>query len=303
MMTLIINSLIPLVLCIALGAILHWYRFVPDTVWQGIDKLNYYVLFPSLLFLSISQAQVVLSEFGSVMTAVAIVLMLATIAMTVANRLGVLYENIGVYTQSAIRFNTYIGLALVASLFGNDGLTLYSLIIALFIPVINVISVLSLTAHQELSPKRLIHNLMTNPLIVACILAIMVNLSPLSMPTAINELMRLLGTASLPLGLICIGAGLQFAGLLGRGLPLVMAHTLIRLLLMPALAFLVCGMMGITGIGRQVVVLFFALPTAPTAYVLTKVLGGNHALMAQIISLQTVLAMVTLPTVLWWLMA
>ncbi|OOS24898.1 hypothetical protein B0680_03685 [Moraxella pluranimalium] len=302
-MTLIINSLIPLVLCIALGAILHWYRFVPDTVWQGIDKLNYYVLFPSLLFLSISQAQVVLSEFGSVMTAVAIVLMLATIAMTVANRLGVLYENIGVYTQSAIRFNTYIGLALVASLFGNDGLTLYSLIIALFIPVINVISVLSLTAHQELSPKRLIHNLMTNPLIVACILAIMVNLSPLSMPTAINELMRLLGTASLPLGLICIGAGLQFAGLLGRGLPLVMAHTLIRLLLMPALAFLVCGMMGITGIGRQVVVLFFALPTAPTAYVLTKVLGGNHALMAQIISLQTVLAMVTLPTVLWWLMA
>ncbi len=303
MMTSIINSLMPLVLCIALGVGLRHYRFVPDAVWQGIDRLNYYVLFPSLLFLSISQAQVALSEFGSVMMAVAIVLILATIVMIVASCLGVSHDNIGVYTQSAIRFNTYIGLALVVSLFGNDGLTLYSLIIAIFIPTINVISVLSLTAHQGLSPKRLMHNLMTNPLIVACILAILVNLSPVSMPTAINELMRLLGTASLPLGLICIGAGLQFAGLLGRGLPLVMMHALIRLLLMPVLAFLVCGMMGITGIGRQVVVLFFVLPTAPTAYVLTKVLGGNHALMAQIISLQTMLAMVTLPTVLWWLMA
>ena len=68
---------------------------------------------------------------------------------------------------------------------------------------------------------------------------------------------------------------------------------------MPVLAYALCTMMGVVGIELQIITLFFALPTAPTAFSLTQALGGNHPLMANIISMQTLLAMLTLPVILW----
>lgn len=306
MITLILNSLIPLSLCIIAGKLLHRYGFVADTVWQGIDKLNYYVLFPSLLFLSIARADVALGEFGLVVAVVAVVMAIAVAGSLLAKIiLKVSHHNIGVYTQSTIRFNTYVGLALVASLFGDDGMTLFSLIIAIFIPIINVISVLSLTAHQGLSISGVLLNLLKNPLIISCLAAMAYNATSLPVLTMVVDLLSMFGAASLPLGLLCIGAGLKFGRINDLGSDVMTVHaaavwlnSAIRLFAMPAIAFALCTVMGLVGLDRQVVTLFFALPTAPTAYVLTKVLGGNHPLMAQIISMQTALAMLSLPAVL-----
>ncbi len=102
----------------------------------------------------------------------------------------------------------------------------------------------------------------------------------------------------IPLGLLCIGAGLQFR-LKSSELGIIIANSLIRLLCMPVLAYALCTMMGVVDIERQIITLFFALPTAPTAFSLTQALGGNHPLMANIISMQTLLAMLTLPVILW----
>lgn len=310
MISLILNSLIPLSLCIIASKLLHHYRFVSDAVWQGMDKLNYYILFPALLFLSIARAQVALGEFGTLMLSVASVMMLAVLVLLVVKLLvGIHSHNFGVYTQSAIRFNTYVGLALVSSLFGDEGMTLFSLIIAIFIPIINVISVLSLSMHQGLSIGKMLLNLLKNPLIISCLAAMIYNATGLTVPIVMADLFKMFGSASLPLGLLCIGAGLKFGRMMDVD-QLMMAdrasvwvNTIVRLLGMPLMAYAICTMMGVVGLDRQVVVLFFALPTAPTAYVLTKVLGGNYPLMAQIISMQTVLAMATLPALLWWIMA
>ena len=85
-----------------------------------------------------------------------------------------------------------------------------------------------------------------------------------------------------------------------KDVPALLLDTAARLLVMPALAYGVCMWMGLSALETQIMVVFFALPTASAAYILTKVLRGDSQLMAAVISLQTLCAAVTLPLVIWW---
>lgn len=273
--------------------------FLSAKTWQQLDRLNYYLLFPALLFLNLATADMDLAKFALALSAVLAVLLLVSIAIFVAHRVFDIHpQGIGVYMQSAIRFNTYVGLALVASLFDEAGMVIFSLIIALFIPPINVISVIALSLQHGFDARLLLMNVLKNPLIVACALALAFNASSLTLMAGVEGFFGQLASASLPLGLLCIGAGLQFR-LKSSELGIIIANSLIRLLCMPVLVYALCTMMGVVGIERQIITLFFALPTAPTAFSLTQALGGNHPLMANIISMQTLLAMLTLPVILW----
>ncbi len=53
-------------------------------------------------------------------------------------------------------FNTYLGLAIVADLFGVEGLGIAALILATLVPLSNVTSVLCLTAGQNVTFRQLI---------------------------------------------------------------------------------------------------------------------------------------------------
>lgn len=295
----IINSLIPLGLCILTGFVLNRQAFLSNETWRQLDKLNYYLLFPALLFLNLATADMNLAKFVIALSVVMAVLLVVSCAIFIAHRLfDIHHDDIGVYMQSAIRFNTYVGLALVASLFDEMGMVIFSLIIALFIPPINVISVIALSLKHGFDVRLLLLNLLKNPLILACMAALLFNALPLTLMAGIEGFLGQLASASLPLGLLCIGAGLQFR-LKSSELAIIIGNSLLRLLLMPMLAYTLCTMAGVVGVERQIITLFFALPTAPTAYSLTQALGGNHPLMANIISTQTLLAMLTLPVVLW----
>jgi predicted permease len=100
---------------------------------------------------------------------------------------------------------------------------------------------------------------------------------------------------------MCIGAALQFQGL-RKDLRTLLLNTFGRLLLMPMIALATCLALNLPALHTQILVMFFALPTASSAYILTKVLGGDSQLMASVISLQTVCAAFSLPLILWWVM-
>ena len=91
------------------------------------------------------------------------------------------------------------------------------------------------------------------------------------------------------MGLLCVGAALK-PEQLGGEIPALTWNSLLRLLAMPLLAWGVAWALALPAMESTVLVLFFALPTAPTAYVLTRQLGGDSQLMAGIITLQTLLA-------------
>ncbi|MEX6500482.1 AEC family transporter [Pseudomonas zhanjiangensis] len=290
-------ALWPLFALIVAGYWLRRREFPNDAFWPGAERLNYFILFPALLFSSLANAPLDNPALPRLALAVMLGLGLAWLALLLLRRLrGWPAARFGAFSQGALRFNTYLGLAAVGSLFGREGLALAALMLALMVPTVNVLSVWSLTAERGVSARSLLLPILKNPLILACLGGALVNLSGLGLPGGSDRLLGLLAAASLPLGLLCVGAALK-PEQLGGEVPALASNSLLRLLGMPLLAWAVAYGLRLPAMESSVLVLFFALPTAPTAYVLTRQLGGDSHLMAGIITLQTLLAAASLPLV------
>ncbi|MCH7306806.1 AEC family transporter [Acinetobacter sp. NIPH 1852] len=297
----IVLALFPLVAFIASGYIFKKYHFLSKEFWAGAEKLNYYILFPALLFNTLATTKIDLHSLSSAVIAMLIVVLTVTAVMYVLRMFwDIQPARFGVHVQSMVRFNTYIGLALVASLFQKEGMAILVILLALCIPLVNVISVLALTTKEQMAIKPVLIALLKNPLIVSCIVGGLVNVLNIPIWDGLSNLIKLFSASSLPLGLLCVGAALQFMQM-KKDIVVLLADTFARLLAVPALAFLVCTWLGLPSLQTQILVVFFALPTASAAYILTKVLGGDSQLMAAVISFQTLCAAVTLPLVIWWI--
>ncbi|MDD9876698.1 MAG: AEC family transporter, partial [Magnetovibrio sp.] len=120
--------------------------------------------------------------------------------------------------------------------------------------------------------------------------------APIRQPTMIGEVLDILGRAALPLGLMAVGAGLNLRALRLAGGPAAGAVA-VKLVVMPFLASIVCGVFGVTGVAASVAVLFAALPVSATSYVMARQLGGDGELMAAIVALSTLAAIATLPVI------
>ncbi len=114
------------------------------------------------------------------------------------------------------------------------------------------------------------------------------------LPEGITSALRLLGNAGLACGVLAVGAGLNLHSLRRPGVRLGLG-TLLRLLLMPLFAAGFSTLLGVTGTARGIAILAAAVPTASASYVLARKMGGDAKLMAEIVTLQTLLAVVTLP--------
>lgn len=292
------SALGPLFLLILLGALLGWARQPGGDFWPRMERLIYFVLFPAMLVATLASADV--SQVPVARLALALLATLALFAgllWGVRHRLGLEAAAFTSVFQGALRFNTYVGVAGAAALHGNAGATVAAVAVALMVPVVNVLCVTSFIAAGTLgssSLARSIAALARNPLILACLLGIGLNLSGIGLPGWSGEAVALLGRAALPLGLVAVGVALRPAALmrLDRG---VWAANLVKLVLVPATVLALALLLDLDPVSRDVALLFAALPTATSAYILARQLGGDAELMAALITGQTLLAMATLP--------
>lgn len=292
----------PSIALIALGYYLKTAKVLELNFWNGAEKLNYYVLFPSLLFLSLAKANTQLSQMSTVL-AIIFILMAVVIVLTyvVAWFRHTPIGRIGVYVQSLVRFNTYIGLSIATTLNNPEVKSLVINILAIAIPVVNVVSILSLTPKQHLRIKAILLSLIKNPLISSCLLGITVNYLEIPIWIGFENVLNIFSSSSLMLGLLCVGAAIQIQEIrqhLWRALNL----SFLRLLLLPVVVFSICYVLGLGQAQMTALMIFFAIPTASSAYILTKILHGDYSLMAGVIGLQTVLCAITLPLMLLFLM-
>ena len=297
-MSSILLSLVPLIGLIVIGYYLKHKAFLSAEFWSGAEKLNYYLFFPAMLFGNLAKADIQFSMVQTILMMLAVVLgIVCLLLISLKKILLIPASRFGVYMQANARFNTYIGLAIVASLFPAQGFTIFAVLLAISIPVVNILSVLALSDHSQMNYRMILLSLIKNPLILGCVFGILFNLSGLSLNESLADLCKLLAACSLPLGLMCVGAALQLVAL-KASLGSLLLNTVSRLLLVPTLAFFAASWLGLKPIELQVFVLYFALPTASASYILTKVCGGDSQLMAGIISLQMLCAAVTLPFIL-----
>jgi malonate transporter and related proteins len=300
-MAVVISALLPVFLLIVLGFILKRSLMRLDTQWHGLERLTYYVLFPTLLIQTLVKADlssVPVAGVGGALTLSALAMSLLCLALRpLFSRWNIDGPAFTSIFQGATRWQTYVALAVSSNLFGHTGLALASVAMVAIIPLVNVFSV-SVLAHyaapEKQSLRAIVMTVLTNPLIWACAIGLAVNVTHLPLPQVWHDVAEALGRSSLGIGLLVTGAGLQLAGMFRPSLAATIA-VFLKLILMPVLGVALALWFGISGSSLVIVAVCSAVPTSSSAYVLARQMGGDAPLLAQIITLQTILAAITMP--------
>ncbi|MES1929830.1 auxin efflux carrier [Salinisphaera dokdonensis CL-ES53] len=291
------SALAPLFALIALGALLGWRDYPGGDFWPRAERLIYTLLFPALLIATLAGAdmqRVALLPLATVVLGP--LLLFAALLWAARSRLGLDAAAFTSLFQGALRFNTYVALAGAAALHGSNGLLVAAVAIALLVPTINVFCVLCFVASGTLGRAgigRSLRELLRNPLILGCAIGIALNISGMGLPAIAEPTLELLGRAALPLGLITVGTALR-PGALWRSGRAFWLSAAIKLAALPATALALARLIDLDGQTTHVALLFMAVPTATSAYILARQLGGDSELMAAVITGQTLLAMLTL---------
>ncbi len=296
----ILLALWPVFALLILGYLARRSGFPGDGFWQPAERATYYVVFPALLVSRLSQAQLGGEESLQLVVAV-LLLLLCGSAIVLLLRLLVPLSNpafTSVY-QGSLRFNTYVALACSAALVPEGGLALAAVTMAVMIPTLNLLCVLIFAWFGERRPSltAVLRTLATNPLILACLLGIGLNLSGIGLPLLLQPVLDLLARMALPLGLLAVGAALDLA-YLRRGGATLLLPGIVKLILFPLLAVLLASLLGLGQTATWVLLIFASVPTATASYILARQLGGDAPLMAAIITAQTLVSMLTMPLML-----
>jgi hypothetical protein len=285
-------ALLPDFLLILLGWLICRYTALDRPLWEGVERLVYYLLFPVLLFNSILRTPLQPAQTaGLALAGVGTVAIGIVLALAIGRWPGVDKRLHASGAQTAYRFNSYVALALSERLFGAQGLAWMALLIALSVPLCNVAAVWPLARHGGHSYLR---ELARNPLILSTAAGLAANGAGLVLPEAATTTLQRIGLAALPLGLMAVGAGLTF-GALKSSPSLAAALMAIRHAALPVLALGVVAALALSPAQAGVVVLFAALPTASSAYVLAARMGGDGVFVAGLVTLSTLLGMVSVP--------
>ena len=292
----ILNILLPDFALILLGFMLYQRAGWGIEFWTGLEKLVYFILFPALLFYATARAPFDFDRSGrllqTALLATAAGIALGWLAKPLFRAGPMIFESA---VQTSFRFNSYIALALASRLAGDTGTSLMALIIGFAVPICNTAAVHAL-AHKK---GGLAMALLKNPLLMATVGGVTFNLAGLHLPEVIGSILSRLGNASIALGLITVGAGLRLShGTRANGIAAYFIA--VKLLLLPACAYLIGRALGLPTLHLQIAVMFAALPTASSAYVLAARMGGDGPFVAFVVSAGTVLSVLTLP--LWLLL-
>lgn len=301
-MSAVFASLIPTFLIIATGWLCRITGFVNDQQWSGLERATYVIFFPALIVDTLARADLasvpVLGVGGALVGAIlfmaSLMLALRPILERYASLDGPSFTSV---FQGATRWNTFVAIAVAGSLFGERGIALIAVAIAAMVPLLNLLAFyvfIRFAGRPRQSPKAILRSFATNPFIWSCALGLSLNLLAPPVPKPIVSYIDLMGRASLAAGLLIVGAGLDLRRLAKPGLPHALASAC-KLLLMPLVAVIFAHYAGIGGNDLLVTIIAASVPTAAAGYVLARQMGGNAPLMAEILTLQTLIAMISMP--------
>ncbi len=285
---------------IVLGYVLCRFTPINRSIWQPVEQLVYYLLFPVLLFHSITRNPIQWGEASQLLVAGVLGGLLGIVLTYSLPHLPWLGKRIDTRSyagaaQVAFRFNSFIALALVSRLAGPDGLLYVSVLIGVSVPLFNVAAVWPMSRG---SGQPFVGQLLRNPLIIATISALLFNAAGLKIPTLIETPVARLGAASIALGLMAAGAGLKLGALASNKL-LAGELLLIRHAIQPLIAFAMVRIFNLNQPQAIALMAFSSLPTASSCYVLAVRMGYEGSLVASLISLSTMLGVLSLPFGLW----
>ncbi|MSP35536.1 MAG: AEC family transporter [Limnohabitans sp.] len=282
-----------LILC---GYFLCRYTPLNRPLWQQVEFLVYYFLFPILLFHSIVKSPLDIHATSGFLLAG---LAMGFTAILISNsmpywpwiRHKIDLRDHAASAQIGFRFNSFIALALVERLTGSEGLLLIAVLIGFCVPMFNVGAVWPMARHGE---SGMLRELIRNPLILATSGGLAFNFLGLRVPEVLDPSLSRIGAASLALGLMSAGAGMELKAL-SQGKFLGSLVLTVKHLVAPCLAWALAQLFQLPPLQTTVLLIFSGLPTASTCYVLASRMGYNGGYVAGLVTLSTLLGVLSLP--------
>lgn len=296
----VLDTIFPLFAVLGLGWVLRLKGMTTETFLKMADRLVYFIFFPAMLFWKIGSAPPDLGVDPGLCGAALLTIGICFFASLWALRaFGITPFQAGSFCQAAFRFNTYIGLAIVFQVLGDEGIRHFGLLAGIVIPVINVlcVSVLIWYSGREMGLGQkiffFVKELATNPLILSCAAGFLFSRAGLFFPTFIHNSFSLLTSATLPLALLSIGGQLKFHGMGSHAKASFVAAGL-KLVLMPLVGGLFLKLFGVSGVPYMVGMIFFTLPTSSAIHVLSSQLSSDTDLAAVAVVVSTLGSFVSL---------
>lgn len=300
-MPVVVQALFPVFALILLGHLLRRVGFPAPEFWPQAERFTYYVLFPTMLVFKLGQARLPASAYGDTALLIGSMLLAMTLVLALAQAFwrwpGPVFSSV---YQGAIRFNSYVGLAAGGMLLGDEGLSLTAIAVAVMVPLLNLLCIVmfALVADDgRIQAGKVLKAIVTNPLIVGSVVGVLWGYFRIGFHPLLAGVLEPLSNLALPMGLMTVGAGLQLSALRGS-VAAFMVSSVLKLVAFPLMTVGLARFFGLEGMLVNVAVLLATLPTATSAYILARQLGGDAPLMAGIISGQTLLAMISVPLML-----
>ncbi len=297
----ILNAIFPIFALLLCGNLLKHFNITNENFLATSDKLVYYIFFPIMLFWKIGGAapgkdiqSVHLSLAVIFSVTVAWLISLAAIHIFKIHRF-----QAGTFSQASFRFNSYIGIAVVMNTLGEEGIRHFGILIGFVIPVINVLSVATLIWYSEKKKNMrenitlLLRALISNPLILGCLAGIAFSRTPFEFPDFLNNTFNLMTAATMPLALISVGGALKFTES-KENTRLSLITSIIKIVALPMIGFFCLKLLGLSGIFFKVGIIYFALPTTPSIFVLSSQMNSDTKLASTAVLVSTVLSFLSL---------
>ncbi|GKV78091.1 transporter [Pectobacterium carotovorum subsp. carotovorum] len=290
------NVTMPNLLMLFMGIALRKLNLLNDAFCDTAMRVVFNVSLPCLLFFSVaSNQQSFVSQWPLVVYGTVGTLATFLLLELAATRLVKDPKERGIFVQGGFRSNTGVmGLAFAMSAYGDEGIAVGSLYLMVTVIMFNALSVITLTRslqrqspEQKIPVSQLLRGIVTNPLIIGLLLGAAYGQSQLPMPGVIKQTGGFISSMALPLALLCAGASLEWRSMF-RSSNVAVLSSVAKVFVVPGLLTLGGWLVGFRGVELGIIFLFSSTPTAAGSYAMTRAMGGNATLAANIIGLTTV---------------
>lgn len=296
------DSLLPVFAIIVLGVILRRKLVTDPALWLGAERLAYWVLFPALLAKTLINADLKTGQTGTLATMmiVAIILygfLILALKPLLVRGFGMSLPAYSTIYQVSTRWHGFIALAIVEKLYGDDGISLVAVALAVMVPIVNIQNVTIVTvllSDQRPSLLRLTKSVVINPMILGSCIGLVINLLSIPIYQPVMTTLDILGNGALGVGLVLVGTGLRLRAALKPSRD-VWVGVILKLIVFPVFIIGLALMFGLTGDALAVAIICASVPTAMNGYLLAKELGGDAPLYAAVVTVQTAVSFVTIP--------
>ena len=291
------NAVLPMCLVMALGYGTRRLGWIRREEISAINKIAFRIFLPCLLYYNVYCSDLS-GSFDPLLMAYAVGGVLLTFGLSLGYTLLTekLPERRGVMIQGMFRSNYVImGIPVATALLGADQLGTVSILIAVVVPLFNMLSVVVLEVFRGQKPKPLhiLGQIAKNPLVIGSVLGILTLAAGIRLPHILEQTIQNISAIASPLQLFLLGAFFQFSGLKTYRRELVTVSAA-KLIVSPGLFLGLGALLGFRGVAFVSLIGIFASPTAVNSFTMAQQMGGDAELAGDIVVTTSAVSILTM---------